>query len=51
MSRLTFSFPTFCCTKYVASDPTRGLENRVRSPAGGSTLITSAPMSASIRVQ
>ena len=43
--------PMFCCTKYVDRPLTRGLAKRVRSPAGGSTLITSAPRSDSIRVQ
>ena len=43
--------PLFCCTKYVDSPLTRGREKRVRSPAGGSTLITSAPRSESMRVQ
>src|SRR5262245_9860798 len=47
---LMLRFPAFCWTKYVDSPFTRGLANRVRSPAGGSTLMTSAPRSVSIRV-
>ena len=43
--------PQFCCVKYVAMELTRGNEKRVMSPSGGSTLMTSAPMSASIRPQ
>ena len=43
----TQRFPQFCCAKYTGSPPTRGCAVRVRSPSGGSTLITSAPRSAS----
>ena len=46
-----FRLPQFCCVKYVAMELTRGNEKRVMSPSGGSTLMTSAPMSASIRPQ
>jgi len=42
--------PTFCCTKYVASPLILGWLKRVRSPFGGSTLMTSAPRSVSARV-
>ena len=41
-------FPQFCCAKYDAIEFFRGHENRVMSPSGGSTLITSAPMSTSM---